>query len=216
MIGTEQQLIGVFGGTFDPPHNGHRAIIEAAYRHLAFQKILLVPCRQPVLKQAAAANANQRIDMLTLLINDLSYCSIDTQELDRDTPSYMTLTLETLTSHYPDNPLVLLLGEDAFCSLPEWYHWQDIFTFAHIAVAKRAGFSHKIPSTLLTHIAEREVQEGADLLHSRAGKVYYIPEAVPLAASRDIRAMINAGSTVPVPVSAAVKQYILDKQLYLS
>ncbi|MFN2300762.1 MAG: nicotinate (nicotinamide) nucleotide adenylyltransferase, partial [Gammaproteobacteria bacterium] len=133
--------IGIFGGTFDPVHCGHlRAMVELR-DELALNEVRVVPCGVPPHRAEPRASAQARLAMLDVALADLPGFSVDRRELERPGPSYMVDTLVSMRADWPEAALWLLLGHDAFCTLPQWRRWRELFSLANVGVARRPGAS---------------------------------------------------------------------------
>jgi nicotinate-nucleotide adenylyltransferase len=132
--------LGVLGGTFDPPHVGHLALAEAARRHLALDKVLLVPAGEPWRKEGRQVSpAEHRLAMTRLAIEGLDGFEVSTIEVDRPGPSYIVDTLAELLARFgPDTELYLVMGQDALLDLPNWKDPERIAALAWLAVALRS------------------------------------------------------------------------------
>ncbi len=132
--------IGIYGGTFDPPHIGHVTAARAAMEVLGLDKLVLVPDAQPphkVLPEGGAA-PRQRYDMAVLATAALGKrAEVSDMELRRSGVSYTADTLEALREQYPDDTLYLLMGSDMFLSLHNWRRPEAIMAMAHIAPFSR-------------------------------------------------------------------------------
>ncbi|MFC3120654.1 nicotinate (nicotinamide) nucleotide adenylyltransferase [Agaribacter flavus] len=125
-----------FGGTFDPPHLGHKAIINYVHACLHIQNIQLLPCHIPPHKCDVGA-PSQRLTMCKLLADDLPYLSINTYELNKHSCSYTFDTVKYLNTKYPNDSIVFIIGEDSFLSLHSWYRWQELLLYCHLIVLPR-------------------------------------------------------------------------------
>ena len=134
--------IGIYGGTFDPPHLGHmRAARETAAR-LKLDEILLVPARLPPHKQLPedAGTPEQRLEMIGYIADALSLdlpCRVLDLELKRQGPSYTVDTLRELRRAHPDDELWLLMGTDMFLSFQDWREPEQIAELAHLCAFGR-------------------------------------------------------------------------------
>ena len=108
--------IAIFGGTFDPIHNGHILTSLAIQKSFQFSSYRFIPCKVPAIKPASTASTEQRIHMLRLALKNYNQFEIDLREIKRDTPSYMVETLKSLRKDYPYASITLILGFDAFLS----------------------------------------------------------------------------------------------------
>jgi nicotinate-nucleotide adenylyltransferase len=133
--------LGLFGGTFDPPHIGHLRLAIEAREALGLAEVCLIPAGNPPLRDAPQGAAMHRLAMVQRAIAGLPGFSVDPGEVhEAAQPSYTVATLERQRRlHGPARPLVLLLGADAFSRLESWHRWRELFGLAHIAVATRPG-----------------------------------------------------------------------------
>lgn len=120
--------IGVFGGTFNPPHRGHLQAAETAVAALDLDQVLFIPDAQPPHKElpAGTPDGETRLALVETAIRDLPFARTDSVELGRQGRSYTADTLEQLRQRYPDDTLYLLTGTDMFLTLDTWYHPERI------------------------------------------------------------------------------------------
>ena len=119
--------LALLGGTFDPVHWGHLRIASETAAALKLPEVRLIPSQAPVHRASPGATGEQRLAMLRLAVADAPGLSVDDRELTRDTPSYTTLTLESLRTEFPLRPLIWLIGVDAFVHINTWYEWPRLF-----------------------------------------------------------------------------------------
>lgn len=157
--------IGIYGGTFDPIHFGHLRPNLELCELFAFEQVRFIPAFLPPHRQKPQTTAQQRQEMVAQAIQaELSFV-LDDREIKRGGPSYMVDTLNSLRQDFPENPLCLLLGMDAFLGLERWYHWQELLDYAHIIVSQRPDtdfnditqWPQAIQKLYHTHKAERRV-----------------------------------------------------------
>jgi nicotinate-nucleotide adenylyltransferase len=164
--------IGIFGGTFDPVHNGHITLALDIQNHLHLDEMRLVPCRLPPHRALPSASDEQRLLMLQLAAANTGL-QIDDQELKRAGPSYTIHTLEKLRKDFgPDCCIVLCMGMDAFASLATWHRWQSLLELAHIAVVSRADFMAPLDQRILDLLKQHQVLTANDLRRQATGKIY--------------------------------------------
>ena len=210
-------VCGILGGTFDPLHLGHVALAEAALRELPLDEVLWLPSGSPGHRAPPIAGAAQRLAMLRLATTGNPRFRIDDTELTTSEPTYTVHTLTRLREQRgTEQPLVLLLGADSFCSLPTWLRWRELFDLAHIAIANRPGHradGSEAPAELAAQIAGRSGQR-EQLGASAAGKIvsFDMPQ-LDISASA-IRSAIAAGQSARHLLPAAVLAYIETHHLY--
>lgn len=131
--------IGVFGGAFDPPHNAHVALVEAALAQLNLAELRIFPTGDAWHKQRALSAAEHRLAMARLAFGGFGRTVVDARETLRPGPTYTLDTLRELQQEQPAAQLVLIIGSDQAASLPQWRGWQEILSIAIVSVAYRAG-----------------------------------------------------------------------------
>lgn len=212
--------LGIYGGTFDPPHIAHLRLAIEAGETLALSEVVFVPAGQPPLRAAPQASPVQRLAMVERAIATTAGLQLDATEALSSGPSYTIATLERLRAqHGPRRPLVLLLGADAFARLEDWQRWRELFVLAHIGVATRPGHGLAAGKPGAGDTAlQREflARQGlaVDLAHAPAGRIVSF-DITPLEISATaIRARLAAGRSVRHLVPDAVLDYIDSNTLY--
>ena len=135
--------IGVFGGTFNPPHNGHVRLAKAAADQLKLDKLLVIPsCIPPHKIAAKLADGHERLEMCRLAFGCDPRFEVSPMELERGSRSYTVETLRELKALYPDSELYFIVGSDMLESFDKWYLWQEILSLSVLCAASReAGYS---------------------------------------------------------------------------
>ena len=186
--------IGVFGGTFDPPHTGHALVAGDACDTLGLDTVLWIPVAQQPLKDAPPlAPASDRRRMVELAIDGDPRFSLDTVELDRGGLSFTVDTLEALAERHRGAQLALLVGADAWASFERWREPKRILELAEVAVIARAGDA--VPK-LSGHKPEIVTARRVDV------------------SSTEIRDRVRRGLPITGFVSDAVREYIAAAGLY--
>ena len=213
-----RRAIGVFGGTFDPIHFGHLRVAEDALQQLGLAEILWVPAGQPRHRDQPEVSPAQRLAMVGLALVENPAFRLDPGEVESNQPSYTVTTLQRLRAQLGKaQPLVLLLGADAFASLTTWHRWQELFGLAHIAVAHRPGFAIDpagLPEMLATEYRQRLVEDAIPLNTAPAGHIAgFCMAQLDISATR-IRALLSSGQSPRYLLPDAVIAYIQHHQLY--
>jgi len=137
--------IGIFGGTFDPPHTGHIAIAEQALKQLGLDCVYFIPAYIPPHKQQLASiTAQHRMNMMKLAVGRRKEFKVSPIELRRRGISYTVDTLKVFKKRFPNSQLVLLIGADNLLQFNSWKSPKTILQLASLAVYKRKGF--QLPS----------------------------------------------------------------------
>jgi nicotinate-nucleotide adenylyltransferase len=138
--------VGIYGGTFDPIHLGHLHVISQLIEKKIVDQLLVVPAGEPLLRnQAPEATAQQRRAMCQLAVSDLpasvaSKVQVNPIEVLRTGPSYAIDTVEAVAQSYPDDTLVLIIGQDAADKLDQWHRIDELRTMVEFVVISRPGY----------------------------------------------------------------------------
>lgn len=209
-------LLVLYGGTFDPVHNGHLAIARHA-RDTLQAEVHLMPAADPPHKGPTHADAQQRAAMLALAIGETPGLQVDRRELQRDGPSYTIDTLRELRVRIGDRaPVALLVGADSFIGLPGWKSWRELFEQAHLVVAERPnnGIQAQLPAEL-SDVAKGRWTDDPMQLHARpAGRILRLQQPLHPESASDIRRRIYNGEPWQDQVAPAVAAYIVRNGLY--
>jgi nicotinate-nucleotide adenylyltransferase len=208
--------IAIFGGTFDPVHNGHIQVSLNLQRAFGFDSYRLLPCKIPAIKALAHASVQQRIDMLRLAIAQHEVLTLDVCEIERDTPSYMVYTLENFRAEYKNAAITLVLGFDAFLTLPQWFQWEKIITLANVLIIKRGDFGDtlNIDAPLKQLLEQHETNDQNKLLCTPNGVIYFFDAGAYPIASTTIRNAIKQHINVEPLLPKAIHDYIVTHNLY--
>lgn len=207
--------IAILGGTFDPIHNGHLQTALAIQHFFHFACFYLLPCNVPVLKAKTIATNQQRIEMISLAIANLKDFALDLREINRSTPSYMTETLIDIRAQNPDTAISLVLGYDAFLSLPLWHNWDKIIQLTNLLIIKRAGMDQPLTPTLDGFLLQHRTTNKEELLHSPYGKIYDFNAGNYPISSTEIKAKLAKREEVASLMPPQVVEYINKYKLYL-
>ena len=132
-------MIGVYGGSFDPIHLGHLKTAKFIKNELGLNRILLLPCNQPVHRQPLHYSASQRLEILNLALKDFSELEVDNSEIDRGGDSYMIDTLKDLKVKLNNESICLVIGMDSFVNFKSWKNWDEFSKIVHLIVLPREG-----------------------------------------------------------------------------
>jgi nicotinate-nucleotide adenylyltransferase len=132
--------IGIFGGTFNPIHNGHLRAAEEVREKVDLDKILFVPAGNPPLKTEDIADIVDRYEMAKLAVADNRCFELSDIECRLSGKSYTVNTVEELRSAHPKSEFFLILGIDAFLDMPNWWQPDRLITRANFIVISRPDF----------------------------------------------------------------------------
>jgi nicotinate-nucleotide adenylyltransferase len=179
--------IGVFGGTFDPPHVGHLLVASDARETLKLDRLIFVPTGVQPFKAHTppVASGQDRLEMLRLAVADDANYVVDDAEINRKGLSFTVDTLEHLSERHPSAQLFLLLGEDLLASFEQWRNPARIRELATLAAVRRAGPTSSgvepaAPGVLMVSTRRVDVSSTEVRERLRAGKSIkgFVPESV--------------------------------------
>ena len=200
----------LYGGTFDPPHNGHLNNIRAAAARICPDVVM--PAGLSPFKQKTAAPAALRLEMCRCFgalvqqssggIPRLEVSGWEMEQAQQGKRNYSVLTLEMLRNTYPGAELYLAVGSDMLLSFDGWHRWQDILRLAHLVVTSR-------------HMGDDpELHAKALRLDPTGARILFAPvQALPMASS-DIRTRLAAGEGCETELPEAVRAVIRREKLY--
>lgn len=131
--------IGLFGGSFDPIHNGHLHIARAFADEIGLNQVLFLPAGLPYHKHATASTAKHRLAMVELAIQSDVRFGVSDCDIVRQGQTYTADTIQIFRQHFPQAQLWWLMGMDSLFSLHTWKNWSYITQHCHLAVAPREG-----------------------------------------------------------------------------
>lgn len=206
--------IGIFGGTFDPIHYGHLRTAFELLQALKLSEVRFMPAGKPPHRAAPHADAALRLEMVKRATEGQPGFIVDDRELQREGPSYSVDTLMALRAEYSTRSLCLIVGMDAFLSLPKWYHWREILQLAHIVVAHRPGWRAPDMGPLGELLVDRGTGRVGDLHESRSGGIYIHAVTQLEISSSSIRGLIAAGRDPRFLMPDAVRELLDETGCY--
>lgn len=198
------ERIGIYGGTFNPPHIGHMQAARQAAALLCLDKLLLIPDRiapHKILPEGSAS-AQQRLQMLKIAASGIPKAEVSDLELKREGPSYTYLTILELKEQYPQAELFFIMGSDMFLSFHTWRNPQIIMRNASLAVLCRGDNNEK-----------QGIEKQKAALEAQGAKVVLIPNEITAISSTDLRRMLVFDCADPY-LPEGVEEYIRKNALY--
>jgi nicotinate-nucleotide adenylyltransferase len=209
--------LGIFGGTFDPVHQGHLQLAEDALSQLSLLQVRWLPAGRPAHRQVPQTTPAHRAAMVALAIAKEPRFTLDRREADSDAPSYSVPSLEFLRAEVgKGRPMFLIVGADAFAGLSGWHRWRELLTLTHIAVAERPAHPldpARWPAPLSACYRERQTGAAEALQRPAGGIVRFAMTPVDISATI-IRQRLARRQPVTELLPAAVVDYIQTHHLY--
>lgn len=210
------QRVGLFGGTFDPVHEGHLLLVEVAKKELALDTVRIIPAADPPHKDSNQVTTfEHRFKMMQLALEECSNIELSDLEKRLPKPSYTIDTIRWLLGNEPvDNIYFFIIGEDSFAELMSWKEYDLLLQLITIVVARRSDY-HSLNEleTIASSLGYRP--------HGKAWKKYrpyndiiFLEAKPPPISSSHIRESLLQASAKPVGLNPKVLSYIKANQLY--
>ena len=198
------QHIGIFGGSFNPPHIGHIRAAQSAAQMLGLTKVLLIPACQVPHKEPSAGDPapHQRLEMVRLAAASHPLLEVSDLEIRREGRSYTWDTIQALRAQYPEAEFTLLLGSDMFCGFGKWIHAEEISREVKLAVLSRGEKRE-----------QQEIASAAAPLNARGVRVTVVPNPVTEISSTQVRRLLAFGCGDEF-LPGGVAEYIHENKFY--
>lgn len=200
-----KRRVGIFGGTFNPPHVGHVAAAESFSSAIKPDELIIIPDFLPPHKEYSGdVSAEDRLEMCRMAFGHIEKCYVSDLEIRRGGRSYTSVTLEELST--PEKELYFLCGTDMFLTLDRWYRPEKIFSRATICYIRRENDSSN-DKELIRKSREYEEKYGA--------KIIPIPAPVIEVSSSELREALHSDiSKARELLPDKIYGYIIEKGLY--
>lgn len=192
---------GIFGGAFNPVHNGHVNLAREAIEQLKLRKLLIIPTSESPHKATKLLPFDTRMEMCRLAFDGISdKCEITVSDIERKMGgvSYTINTIRELAKQCPEAQFYLLIGGDMLFSFREWYKYESILKESKVCAVARGGDNF---TDMLEFAAEM-------------GRVKVLPTNVVDVSSTEIREKLAAGKDISELVPQNVAEYIAANDLY--
>jgi nicotinate-nucleotide adenylyltransferase len=210
--------IGIFGGTFNPPHVGHLNSLLELQKKAGLDKILMIPAHQNPLKSPLqGATPGQRLQMTKLATESWGpQFEVSDLEIARGGASYTVQTLKELASQNPHDELYLILGMDKFEELPEWKSPEKIIKLANLIVISRPGFDFPAGVDDLPEFVQEQVGDyDFNFIELKTEKSIQFVRVKDIDISSTVlRKLIRSNRTVEKFIPLSVENYIKEQKIY--
>ncbi|WP_446469605.1 nicotinate-nucleotide adenylyltransferase [Xenorhabdus stockiae] len=206
----------LFGGTFDPIHYGHLRPVEALAKLAGLKQVMLLPNHVPPHRPQPEATAQQRLEMVRLAVQDNPLFTVDTRELQRQTPSYTIDTLKSFREEVGEQcPLAFIIGQDSLQSIHTWHRWSELLDICHLLVCSRPGYARQLSTPEMQEwLEQHKIDTPAPLSHKSHGYIYLAETPLLDISATDIRRRHQQGLNCDDLLPPLIQNYIDSQQLY--
>ncbi len=201
--------IGIFGGTFNPPHKGHTRMVEKMAEELELDKVIVIPNKIPTHKRCDdLADNRHRVAMCNIAFKNPKF-EVSTMEMDRDSDSYTIFTVNELEKKYPGAQLYLIIGSDMFLIFHKWYKHKELLEKCVICVASRDNEENiqKLRAYAFEQLGVYMPELDAKHIHISLLDAYEV-------SSSEIRDRINNEKSLYGLVDPEIIEYMENNKLY--
>jgi nicotinate-nucleotide adenylyltransferase len=193
-------MTGLFGGTFNPPHNGHLALARAALDHFSLERLVVAPAGEPPLKDHdGLLDSEIRYRLAEAAFGELPRTEVSRIDMDRSQPAYSHDTVRLARERWGD--VVFLVGADRFADFPRWQAPDEVLHYARLGVATRPRVPLEAVERVLSQLARPDRVE-----------FFEIPDVD--VASKDVRRLVAEGAAIDELVPPRVAALISELGLY--
>lgn len=197
---------GIFGGAFNPPHNGHVNLVMEAVKQLNLRRLIIIPTFESPHKATKLAPFEKRMEMARLAFPEtIEYgkgmtCKVEISDIERELGgvSYTINTIRELKAREPDSRFYLLIGGDMLFSFDSWFKYESILKETTVCAVARGGDSY---SDMLEYANEM-------------GRVKVLPTDIVDVSSTQVREAVKSGLDISSLVPDAISLYITENGLY--
>ncbi|MGL4999755.1 MAG: nicotinate-nucleotide adenylyltransferase [Cetobacterium sp.] len=144
--------IGIYGGSFNPIHNGHVYIAEMMIKYLELDKLLIIPVGEPSHRENILLDGNIRLEMCRIAFQKNTKIEVSDIEINSNEVSYTYDTLLKIVKKYPDSEYFEIIGEDSLAYFDKWKNYKDILKIAKVVVLKREGYKTNLKNRNLIQL----------------------------------------------------------------
>lgn len=203
-------MICLFGGTFDPVHDGHLHAANVAADALNADEVRMVLAAKPRHKAVPLASIGQRWEMLQKACASDARLVADDIEMQPSGPSYTVDTLLAVRARSAEETLFWVVGTDTFRELPSWHRWQELLNLAHLVVLERPQSA--LDPDMQSFYEQHRVDE---VPQTRAGSILGVDAAMLDISATEVRRRVATGASIEHLLPGGVCTYIRTHGLYL-
>ena len=207
--------VGLFGGSFDPVHNGHLRVAEEVREHFCLERLYFIPAfEQPLKQHVKVTAAADRLKMVEMAIRSNKFFHASPVEIRRGGLSYSIETINSFAERHGE--VYFLVGLDAFSEIDRWKHYRRIFEQAHLVILVRPMHTKVNYADLLPYEVRPDVESiGNNTYEHRSGKrIFFHPVTKLDVSSTMIRQLAHRGASIKYLVPYVVERFIKQGGLY--
>ena len=210
-----REIVGIFGGTFDPVHNGHTETILHLLTLIPFKKIMVIPSARPPHREKVIGSFEDRLVMARLAFKNHKRISVEDREVLRSGPSYAIDTVKEIMEEEKRVQLVVIVGSDAFADIDSWHKAEELLRLVNFVVMKRPDFPILKSKKSFQFIKKKS--DVKELLQSGVGGKIFAVQVKPLKISSSVvRENLTIGKSIDSLVEPSVRKYLISHKLYVS
>ena len=200
--------VGIFGGSFDPIHNGHLQLAQRAKEDLKLDAIVFIPAKQNPLKDKKPTLDHLRLEMILAAINEIDGFYVSPMEFQKQEKSFSYQTVSEINSVLPeDSKLFMLVGSDCLLDFHRWHRAHELIKLTELAVMRRDGNLSMVNmiENLMKNFSPKEIER----------MTRNILEPVEQISSTQIREQVSKGNIFSTSLPNSVKSIIIQNSLYI-
>ncbi len=208
--------IGLFGGTFDPVHNGHLKIAFHMLELFHLAELRFVPCAIPPHRSSPIVSSEDRAAMLELATETEPRFVCDRREILRMTTSYTIDTLAEVREEMgSDVTLIFFMGCDVVEAINKWKSWRSLLNFAHLVIVDRPGWSRQFTGDVGEWIKINRTQKAGELQKTPFGLIYLASLSALDISATEVRGILRRGGVTQDLLPASVREFVTENNLYV-
>ena len=208
----KKKLIGIFGGTFDPVHIGHKLVIENLLELIKLDELIVIPNGTPPHKGKRIGETN-KLRMTKLALGHIDKVKIDDREIIKETPSYAFLTFKELQKENPNDTLLWIMGSDSYSKIDTWHRYEEFIEEVNLVILSRPDCPVKKDSFAERLLETRKIDDVKGF-ENQTCKILLLSINPIKLTSTEIRTMISNKNDVSKSLNQDVYKLIKENNLY--
>jgi len=206
--------VGLFGGTFDPVHNGHLDVARVARAHMQLDEVWFVPARRPPHRGQPGASAAHRFAMVAMAIAGADGLRVCDVEMEAEGPSYTVETLDRVERLFPvvERPVFFIAGADTFCEIRTWHRYAELLDRSRFIVVSRPGQPVRSLRRALPDLAPR--MHDTPCIDGGTPGIFLVDAPTADVSATDARRLLSGGDDTTGRVPSPVVSHAIRHGLY--